>query len=97
MTLAMHTVIDDVDDAARVRALEALALLDTPPEERFDRLTKTINDTLGHAGGDAVLKEFGRRLTAAVRKTGTVCRLAGDEFSITLENVESAAECDTVG
>ncbi|MDQ1812457.1 PAS domain S-box protein [Massilia sp. CCM 9210] len=36
----MQTVIDDVDDAARVRALEALALLDTPAEERFDRLTR---------------------------------------------------------
>ncbi len=53
---------------------------------------KKINDTLGHAGGDEVLKEFGHRLRASVRSTDTVCRLAGDEFTIILEGIHSMAE-----
>lgn len=53
---------------------------------------KQINDTLGHAGGDEVLKEFGHRLRSAVRATDAVCRLAGDEFTIILEGVNPGAE-----
>ena len=51
--------------------------------------SKTINDSLGHAGGDAVLVEFSRRLLASVRTTDTVARLAGDEFVVILENLSS--------
>jgi diguanylate cyclase (GGDEF)-like protein/PAS domain S-box-containing protein len=58
---------------------------------------KQINDTLGHATGDAVLREFGRRLQAAVRVTDTVARLAGDEFVIVLEQVGSPLECRRIG
>ncbi len=58
---------------------------------------KSVNDTMGHANGDAVLKEFARRLKAAVRSTDTVCRLAGDEFTIIVENVRSHAECELLG
>ena len=54
---------------------------------------KQINDSLGHASGDAVLREFARRLSATVRSTDTVARLAGDEFVIVLEQVGSAREC----
>lgn len=50
---------------------------------------KAINDSLGHAGGDAVLVEFSRRLLASVRTTDTVARLAGDEFVVILENLGS--------
>ena len=53
---------------------------------------KQINDTAGHAQGDGVLKEFGYRLRLAVRSTDTVCRLAGDEFTIILEGVQSVEE-----
>ena len=48
---------------------------------------KRINDTLGHASGDAVLREFGQRLTAAVRETDVAARLAGDEFVVLLGGV----------
>lgn len=57
---------------------------------------KQVNDTWGHGGGDDVLKEFAARLRAAVRKCDTVCRLAGDEFTIVLEGVGSAEECARV-
>lgn len=53
---------------------------------------KSINDTFGHAVGDAVLKEFARRLIDSLRVTDTVARLAGDEFVVILEGLHSAEE-----
>ena len=57
---------------------------------------KAINDTMGHAVGDAVLKEFAERLLLAVRETDTVSRLAGDEFVVILEGLNEATEADYV-
>lgn len=57
---------------------------------------KSINDSFGHGGGDAVLCEFGRRLKGCVRQTDTVGRLAGDEFVILLEGLQNEAECHLV-
>ena len=45
---------------------------------------KQINDTLGHAVGDEVLKLAGHCLSSSVRKVDTVCRHGGDEFLILL-------------
>jgi diguanylate cyclase (GGDEF)-like protein/PAS domain S-box-containing protein len=51
---------------------------------------KSINDTFGHAAGDAVLREVARRLQQACRAEDTVARIGGDEFVILVEGVEEA-------
>jgi diguanylate cyclase (GGDEF)-like protein/PAS domain S-box-containing protein len=48
---------------------------------------KDVNDNLGHAAGDYILKAYAQHLKASVREADVVCRFGGDEFCVLLENV----------
>ena len=53
---------------------------------------KTVNDSLGHPAGDAILQEVARRLEGVVRPADTVARFGGDEFAILLDGVDGSDE-----
>jgi diguanylate cyclase len=53
---------------------------------------KAINDRLGHACGDLVLKEVARRLTALLPVEGAIARLGGDEFVVVTAGADSDAQ-----
>ena len=57
---------------------------------------KNINDSLGHATGDLLLRNVAARMKNCVRETDTVSRLAGDEFVILLSNVSSPKDASYI-
>ena len=80
----------------RDRVTQALAIATRRGEKvalmfiDLDRF-KEVNDTLGHATGDALLCHVAREFTQMLREEDTVCRQGGDEFAIVLTDVDSAA------
>jgi diguanylate cyclase len=57
---------------------------------------KLINDSLGHAAGDQLLQEVGKRLLGLVRSVDTVARIGGDEFVLLVTAVKQAKDAEKV-
>ncbi|MFW0776552.1 MAG: diguanylate cyclase domain-containing protein [Rickettsiales bacterium] len=57
---------------------------------------KEVNDTYGHATGDQLLKEVGKRLKASLRPYDTAARFGGDEFAILLEDIAERQHVEAV-
>jgi diguanylate cyclase (GGDEF)-like protein len=54
---------------------------------------KAVNDNLGHAAGDHLLKQFAARLSLCARTADTVCRWGGDEFAVITEESDAEQAC----
>ena len=57
---------------------------------------KMVNDTMGHARGDSLLKDVAQKLLSCVRESDIVARLGGDEFTIALLNVQSTIQIEDI-
>ncbi|MGO9337613.1 MAG: diguanylate cyclase domain-containing protein [Terracidiphilus sp.] len=77
----------------RARRYDAQAALLVVDLDRF----KQVNDTLGHHVGDLVLQRVAALFSSRVRRSDTVARTGGDEFSIILEEPTSRGDAMNVG
>jgi diguanylate cyclase (GGDEF)-like protein len=88
-TLFLERLDRALDVGARARTAIAVLFLDLD-------LFKQVNDTLGHAAGDELLRGVAARLRAAVRGGDMAARLGGDEFAILLEPVHDAGQAQEI-
>src|SRR3954454_3125361 len=100
---AFHDTLTGLPNRAlfmeKLAAADALRRQDgTPSTVLFldvDNL-KAVNDSLGHEGGDSLIKLLAERMTGCVRDEDTVARLSGDEFAILLSGPGSAHQGERV-
>jgi diguanylate cyclase (GGDEF)-like protein len=98
--MAYHDALTGLGNRALLRqALEA-ALLRVHRGERIAVLYldldnfKTLNDSLGHSGGDALLKALAGRLRGCLKGTDTIARMGGDEFAIVQVALEQTTDAE---
>lgn len=89
---AFHDPLTGLANRARFGELTSRALAESAPGRTVVMALdldgfKAVNDNLGHAAGDRLLREVARRLVNATRGGDTVARLGGDEFAVMLPDV----------
>ncbi|MGD8618277.1 MAG: EAL domain-containing protein [Gammaproteobacteria bacterium] len=89
-TLLNDRISTELAHARRQQGILALLFLDL---DRF----KLINDSLGHATGDQLLRLISRRLSSCIRDEDTVARLGGDEFMVLLPRISGSADAGRIG
>lgn len=88
-TLLYDSLQQAVTQCARAKKMAAILFIDL---DRF----KTINDTLGHAAGDSVLKEVAMRLRGCLREGDSVARNGGDEFTVVLPMLNDSGDATVI-
>jgi Amt family ammonium transporter len=101
---AMHDVLTELPN--RVLFLDRLTLALSRRLRRRDQTCgvlfldldhfKEINDSMGHAAGDVLLKAVSERLRTALRPQDSAARLGGDEFGVLVESILTVSDLDTV-
>jgi len=88
-----HSLLDHLQDAfARSRRSGKSVALLFMDVDKFKR----INDSLGHLAGDELLRQTALRLRSCLRANDLVSRLGGDEFTISIEDLEQPEDVITV-
>jgi diguanylate cyclase (GGDEF)-like protein len=88
--LASDRLADTLKKAKRRNTMPCVAFVDL---DNF----KYVNDTLGHAAGDELLREASRRLQSCLRESDTVARLGGDEFLLILDDDTASGDLHESG
>ena len=88
-TLFRELLVHGMAQAARTHGLLAVLFLDL---DGF----KTVNDTLGHAEGDVLLREVARRIIGVLRRDDVVARQGGDEFTILMQGVKDVQDISLI-
>ncbi len=100
--LARHDALTELPN--RIQFLEEMAASE-PGIDRGEKLAvlcidldhfKDVNDTLGHAIGDKVLKQVSARLWGSTRENDVLARLGGDEFSLLLRGIDKPADAAAI-
>jgi diguanylate cyclase (GGDEF)-like protein/PAS domain S-box-containing protein len=78
-----------IKHASRIKARVGVLFLDL---DRF----KVVNDTIGHDGGDQLLRTVSERLRLCVRDEDTVARQGGDEFIVILPEIQQSGDAERV-
>lgn len=100
---ARHDALSGLPNRERFNLQLSEALLE--PQEPGDETAvvyidldrfKNINDTLGHAAGDEVIRSVATRLRLIVPETGSVARISGDEFAMLLTHCRGQLEIESI-